>query len=905
MRKIRFYLLGLVLGGCSLAARAQQPDEFVARRLADDRHYYASDRLAASLVAKYHLRESGTAARIDEWVRTYPTAAVADRLRLLRANLLVEEGRYDEALEVYKRVDASLLTHDEHTETLLSESVARIQRGDFDRAATLLKSIEDEESHAVDVLYYEGYVLYAKGQFAEALPYFTAMTESFDYRRKAPVYAADCLVQTGNHQQALDAIRQYRQQWGQTDLALDARRIEGEALYGTKSFYDAIIALKQYVDESEQPQRTALYKLGMSYLQTRAYGSAATNLSRSALMAPQTGDALSQNAWLHAGHAYLHLKNMQQARMAFERAAETDFSQPIQEEALYNYALTLHEGATMGFGESVRAFETFLNRYPQSQYKPLVEKHLTEVYFTTKNYPAALASINKIQSPSQEILSAKQTVLYNLGVQKFIDGDLESAKSFMQQSLDTGRQAQATGKAESAEAYYWKGEAEYRLGEYGQALSDLTQYRQQTQANGKNLAQAQYTLGYTLFKQKHYDQALTHFQQFANHGEADSRTRADSFNRLGDCYFANRQYNEAYDSYQQALDTHRSQGDYALLQQAFICGLRGDYNKKVELLAQLDNQYEDSEYAVDALFEQGRAYTQSGERDKALNAFNALTLKYPLSNQARKAGNEIGMILNEQGKTEAAITAYKQVIANYPNSPEAQTALSNLKDIFTEQGRVNEYAALATQAGRQLSAAEMDDMVLGAALRAVSNGNYSQAYIHYQQLEAQTTSADMRAAAQAGQLRSAAAAQDYATTIDVATRLLNDNARIAPDLVAEAHLLRAQSHKALGQPAEAVADWQAAMQDMRTVHGAQATVELSQYAYDTEQYNSAEEVLTHFIDQGTTHTYWLARAFVLLADVYAKTNREIEAKQYLISLRSNYTESEEINRMIEERLARL
>ena len=60
--------------------------------------------------------------------------------------------------------------------------------------------------------------------------------------------------------------------------------------------------------------------------------------------------------------------------------------------------------------------------------------------------------------------------------------------------------------------------------------------------------------------------------------------------------------------------------------------------------------------------------------------------------------------------------------------------------------------------------------------------------------------------------------------------------------------------------------------------------------------------MTPFIDSGTTHSYWLARAFVLLSDVYAKTGRTVEARQYLLSLRSNYTESEEINRMIEQRL---
>jgi predicted negative regulator of RcsB-dependent stress response len=109
----------------------------------------------------------------------------------------------------------------------------------------------------------------------------------------------------------------------------------------------------------------------------------------------------------------------------------------------------------------------------------------------------------------------------------------------------------------------------------------------------------------------------------------------------------------------------------------------------------------------------------------------------------------------------------------------------------------------------------------------------------------------------------------------------------------------------LGNTDAAVADYQVLTRDTSTQYGAQAIVELSQYAYDTKQYKSAEEILNRFVNSGTSHTYWLARAFVLLSDVFAQTDRTIEARQYLLSLKSNYTESEEINKMIEERLKNL
>ena len=54
--------------------------------------------------------------------------------------------------------------------------------------------------------------------------------------------------------------------------------------------------------------------------------------------------------------------------MAFEAAATSSFDKQIQEVAMFNYALLIHETAFTGFGESVTIFEDFLNDFPNSQY---------------------------------------------------------------------------------------------------------------------------------------------------------------------------------------------------------------------------------------------------------------------------------------------------------------------------------------------------------------------------------------------------------------------------------------------------------------------------------------------------------------------------------------------------------
>ena len=917
----------------------------LAQQLVDEGHYYAASQSvsqflndaddassaeteraeALGLVCDYFLLKGGTSSAITEWLSKphayHQSTAMANRLRVLGANLMVKEGKYDDALDVYSRCALDELNQREYEEALICKAVAYlsgIDNGQTTESAALnrvaqaeaiLQSLTGCKTHQMDMVYYSAYAKYVRGDYTGALADFSIIQQNSDYSSSANVYMADCYLHTGEPQKALSilnnqlplAVIDNQEKYQDPRYQDETNRIRGEAYFDQKNYTRAIESLQKYCLNTEHPRRSALYKLGMSQFYIQEYQKAAPALSQSTYTAT---DVMAQSAWLNAGISYIHSGNKKQAQIAFQQASEMTASPELQEEALYNYALTLHEGQTMGFGESVGVFERFLNQFPKSQYAPSVSKHLTEVYFNTKNYKAALESINKIQNPSAEIRQAKQQVLYNLGLQEFNNGNYRQSDTYTAQAITLG----------SKEAQYIHGESAYRQGKYSQAVSDLKAYT--ASKTGTNYDQALYSLGYSQFKQKQYTAAKTPFQQFIN-GQHPSATRqqlADALNRYADCLYTERHYDEAYATYQRAIDTDPAQGDYAVYQQAFIEGLRGNYDKKVTLLDRLTanaNANADASLsptsasiAVDALFEQGRAYVLQGNKQKALNTFTALTQQYPQSQKARQALNEMAMIQSEMGNTEQALALYGKVINDYPNTADAQTALSNLKNIYTQKGMVEEYAKLAAKAGKNLSQDELDQMIADAAVTSMTDGKYAQAYKYYDQLSQQTQTAANTAFALQGKLRSSFAAQDYDANISAANQILAD-AKSSPSLREEALLFRAESYLSQKHAPEGVKDLQALAANPQSLYGAQGNVRLAQYAYDTQQYQAAEQLLTKFIDSGTSQQYWLARGFILLADVYAKTDRKVEAKEYLLSLKSNYSENEEINKMIADRLSKL
>ena len=94
--------------------------------------------------------------------------------------------------------------------------------------------------------------------------------------------------------------------------------------------------------------------------------------------------------------------------MAFEQAAASNANMQIKEQAAYNYALCLHETSFSAFGESVTAFEKFLNEFPTSPYAEKVSSYLVEVYMNTRSYDAALKSIDRIGSDISELVRSRR-----------------------------------------------------------------------------------------------------------------------------------------------------------------------------------------------------------------------------------------------------------------------------------------------------------------------------------------------------------------------------------------------------------------------------------------------------------------------------------------------------------------
>ena len=911
---------------------------------------------------------------LKDYLDVYPASRHADEVNFLIGSAHFGQGEYQKAIFWFNESNIDMLSPEQQEAYCFRLAYSLLQIGDMEKARGYFARIEQIGTKYREAsTYYVAYIDYATGKYNNALVEFTRLKDLPDYKERSLYYITQIYFIQNKYEKVISEGKELLASYPDSENNSEVYRIMGNAYYHLGNEDQAINMLSKYVSSTDSPLRGDLYILGVCYYNKGNYSSAVNALGRTV----RENDALSQNAYLYLGQSYLKLKDKNNARMAFEAAATSSFDKQVKEAAMYNYALLIHETAFTGFGESVTIFEDFLNDFPNSKYADKVNDYLVEVYLTTKNYQAALNSIDKIKHPSTKILEAKQDILFQLGTQAFTNMELDKVVDLFSRAISLG----AYNLESRNDAYFWRGESYYRQGEYNKAISDYRTYLNNTrQRNTDMYALAHYNLGYSYFKLKEYGEALNRFRQYVNlESNQQTPAYADAYNRIGDCLFHNRQFAMAEENYTRAAQLQPSAGDYSVYQKGFLLGLQKDYKGKISVMDRLIREFPESQYVDDALFEKGRSYVLLDNNQAAAASFEQLMRDFPQSSLARKAGVQLGLIYFNDNQPEKAADAYKSVISNYPGSEEAKVALQDLKSVYIELNDINSFAAYANSLGGNVrfEVSEQDSLTYLAAEKLFMRGDnegarrsltnylqtfpqgafssnanfylasiafakkdleeakrlfslvlesgdtkfreeswarkaeieyldkdYAAAMESFKHLQAVAENPENKEAAKLGLMRCAELIGQPQEALLAANDLLKEP-KLSPEIMSEARYVRAKAYISLKQENKALADLKEISKDTRTIHGAEAKYLLAQLYYDNKDDKNAETVLMNFIENGTPHQYWLARGFILLADIYIRQGDDFQARQYLTSLQNNYKGDDEIAAMIEDRLGKL
>ncbi len=663
------------------------------------------------------------------FVENFPENNHTNRVHFNLARSSYQKKHYRSAIRYFEKVSLKDLEQEERYEYHFKKGYSHLREDDFATARKEFASVKDASSrYSAPVNYYYAHLAYIDGDNETALAGFAKIQDDPTFKAIVPHYQTQIYYRQGQW----DKVTQL----GSALLSstsgkrnAEFNRMMGDAFFYQEDYANAIPYLASYnAAPGQRTGRSDQYQLAMAYFLAADYAAAISWFQQVA--GPE--DSLSQNAYYHLGYCFIQTEEKEFSRQAFLSAFKTDFDMRIKEDALFNYAKLAYELSHNPFNEAIRALQTYILEYPQSDRLDEAYTYLVDLFLSTRNYGGALEALESIRILSPELREAYQRVAYYQGIERYNSRDYQEAIALFHKSMEFDMNREI-----KAQALFWTGESYYQQKQFRDARTYYERFLTSPGSFSLDIYPAtHYHIAYTFYTEKAYAEAATAFRKFlASPGSSSPRMLADANVRTGDAYFIRKLYREAIPYYEAAIKLAIADQDYALFQRAMAMGVMDQTRDKISNLEKLTRDYPRSPYRDNALYELGTTLLLVQEEDKALQFLRKIPQEHPGSAFEKKALLRVGLILYNRHLDDQAISTLKKVIEDYPGSAEAREALAVLRTIYVDLNETEAFFTYTAGLGfGSVSEREQDSLLYLAAENQYMNGKQDAAlegFNHY------------------------------------------------------------------------------------------------------------------------------------------------------------------------------
>ncbi len=615
-----------------------------------------------------------------DFVKNYPTSLKVTNAYLEVGNYYFDTGKYTLALKWLSKVKANGFSSQKEEDFKFRYAYALFATNNFTEAKKHFTSLLNSQKYGSQAKYYSGFMAYNQDNYEEANLYLSEVAKDVKFEKDVSYYLVDMNFKLGQFQKAIDLGLPLLKTTNPNDLS-EISKILGESYFNLQKYSDAIPHLLKYKGKRGKWNNTDYYYLGYSYYKMNDYEKAISQFNK--IINGQ--NSVAQNAYYHLAECYLKTDKKSEALNAFKNASQMSFDEKIREDAYLNYAKLSFEIGNP-YKNVAEVLQDFIKEFPRSTRKNEINDLIISSYISTKNYAGALTYLKDKTDPKSKALFQK--ISYLRAVQLFNENDFNNAQFHFEKAIKENIDPLYT-----ALATFWKGESNYRLNLFRNALQDFKSFERNSQANKTNEFQfVNYHLGYAYFKLKEYEAATEEFQKFINKKPKDNAKLNDSYLRLGDSYFAASNYWKAMDAYNKAIDLNGVDVDYAQYQKAISYGFVNRNTDKIKNLETFLNRFQKSAYRDDALYELGNTQIATNNQNGAIQSFRKLIEEHPKSPFVARSMLKEGLIYYNTDRNELALASYKKVVKDFPKSQEAKEAVANARQLYIDIGKVDEYA---------------------------------------------------------------------------------------------------------------------------------------------------------------------------------------------------------------------
>ncbi len=620
----------------------------------------------------------------------------------------------------YQKVPVNEVDKAQQEEFLFKLGYSAMQNADNESAFSAFRDAKDGKSqYAAPSLYFYSHLSYLKNSLSVALEGFLKLKSDSTFSAVVPYYIVQIYHKQAKFQEVVDFAPSVLNATELNNEA-DINHIIGNSHYKLGNFKEAIPYLEKYQTKSKVTRDDA-YELGYCYHKANQSEKAIKQWDK----VTRVEDSLGQIAMYQIGEAYLVIDKLLPARSAFERASEMKTIPLIQEDALYNFAVISFKVDINPYDESVRAFENYLNRYPNSSRKKDVYQYLVNVYTNTSNFAKALESLDNLPVKDAQLKKVYQSVAFNYGVEMFqknnLPGALDAFKLVDKYPIDPQMVALSR---------YWIADIHFRNNEVEKSLSIYREFLGSPASNSlKEKVDAYYNMGYAYFQLNDIEEAVKSFRIYLQSAPTNQAKIADATFRVADGYYSTKQNLLAIEFYKEALKLNTPLNDKALYYLAKSYGYDRQADEKINTLKELISKHKKSKYVMNSTYDLARSYVEKAMYDEALSLYKSFVLDFPNASYLLDVKLSIADLYYKKWDYTKAELEYTKILAENEKVREiCEKAVKGLFDVYTTQKLPEKAADLADRYEcANISKDEKENIFFSPAWASYQDSNYVEA----------------------------------------------------------------------------------------------------------------------------------------------------------------------------------
>ncbi len=700
--------------------------------------------------------------------------------------------------------------------------------------------------------YQLGFAYYREGEFENAAALFERVTGSSDLLSQNAYYLlADCYLKTERKDRARMAFSSASKMDFDESIKEDAlfnfAKITYELSYSP--FNEAIRALNQYIEEYAHSDRIdeAYEFLMQAYLNTKNYKEALESLNKIQEKNDRIKSAYQRVAFYRGLELFSDLK-FDEAIDHFDLSLEDEvFDMTIKARAHYwrgeaYYRLNDFEMAFDDYQEFIAlpgAFETI--EYQVAHY------NLGYIYFSEKEYSEALPWFRKYVNQAGDTRSKMMgDALNRIADCYFIKSDYQTALSFYQKAIDLGLSG-------SDYAMFQKGIILGVTNNHQGKIRILTSLLENIPSSAY-VDDALFERGKSCVSIENYNRAIEDYTKIIDELE-NSSYLPKAMVQLGLVHYSMNRNEDAIRWFTRAIENYRGT------------------EEAQNALAGLKNVYVDMN-DVDQYFDYVR--NLGGEMTVTLDEQDSLTYI---------AGENLYMA----GNCERAVQTLNSYIERFDQGSFLLNAHFYKAECDMKLGNVEEALASYTYVIERPRSLFTEPALVAAADINFKAGELQEAIEQYAYLEGVAELPNNLLIARSGLMRSFYIMENYNNTIDAAKELLTSD-KVPEEMAREAYFNIAKSHYALGQMDLAQSNFRRVASEVKSIEGAESKYRVAEIYFLKEQFEKAEQEINQFLELNTPHPYWMAKIFILDADIKVRREDYFEAKHMLQAIIDYYEE---------------